>query len=296
MEIKGKIQQYDWRKCTFNPLNPRRNFDTTDIDASVREFGVKEPVLINQDGLIYKGARRVTSISKTNHPTLPAIVIDDSKMTETEKFELIFDHSESKPLDKAECFNAVKELFHLSYGQTAVIKRCAACLNQAFGAPSVEKIRKAKAEAINCHEDPDRAEEEVIKTKHRGTVQNMERLAHLPSMVADEYLKAWQGNNSLLTQKDVQILAKFYEELWKADPSVTRDNPPQAFIDKFEELKAINSVEDEPGAEKLVRRTKADIENMMKACEDAKVRRTLAWVLGEVTDQAFLKQITDLSK
>ena len=268
MEIKGKITQYDWRKIVRNPLNPRRDFDTTDIDADVREFGVKEPMYINQEGLLYKGERRLTAVSKTNHQNVPVIIVDDSKWTDTEKYNFILDHSESKPLSKAEAYNAVKQLIRLGYGQTAVIKRCASVLNQAFGYPSKEKIASAKTEAVNCHEDPDRAEEEVIKTKHRGTVQNMERLASMPDFVAKEYVKAWQGRQSLISQKDVLILSKLWDELWKADPSVKRDEPPKVFVDKFEELKAVNNEPESDVAKKVAKKTKAEIENMMKACEN----------------------------
>jgi len=297
MEIKGKfVMAYDWRKITRNPRNPRRDFDTTDIDASVREHGVKDAVTVNQDGMLYKGERRLTAISKTNHDMLPAIVIDDRNLTETEKYEIILDHSESKPLSKSEAYNAVQELIRLSFGQTAVIKRCASILNQAFGSPSKEKIASARAEAVNCHEDPDRAEEEVIKTKHRGTIQNMERLASMPDFVAEEYVKAWQGRQSLISQKDILILSRLWEELWKADPTVKRDTPPQEFVDKFTELKAVNAEPEVPGEAKKAKKSKAETENMMKACENAFVRKTLSWTLGDITEQAFLSDIKSLEK
>lgn len=293
MEFKSKVVMIDKHKCQPNPLNPRRDLDTTDIDPSVREKGVMSPIMVNQDYVVYRGHRRLIAIMKTAHEQIPCIIVDDTKMSDTEKFDLLLDHSQEKPLSKSESYIAIKEFFRLGYGEVAVIKRCYSILNLAFGAPSPEKIAKAKAEAIATHDDPDRAEEQVLITKHRGTIQNMKRLAMLPDMVAEEYLKAWQGNNSLLTQKDVLILAKLWDELVKADASITRQNPPQVFTDKVAELMAINETPDEGGEKKAVKRTKADIEDMMKACEDVKVRLTLAWVLGDSTRESFLKSIKE---
>lgn len=285
VDLKGiKVQMIDKSKFKFNVRNPRIDLDTTNIDPSIEKNGVLKPVICNQEFELFQGHRRITSVNKFPQWTLvPALVLDDAKLTEEDKLDLIMDHGEESPLSKAECFNAVKEFFKLSYGETAVIERCYAMLNQAFGSPSQEKIMESKAEAIRMHEDPKLAEKKILIAKHRGTIQNMKRLALLPDCVAEEYVKAWKGRNSLISQKDVKILDDLYNELWKTDPTIKRDNPPQIFLDKFEELKAINQRADsaEP---KAVKRTKNDIENMMKSLENAIVRKTLTWVLGECTD------------
>jgi hypothetical protein len=277
-----------------NPLNPRLDLDVSDILESVKSNGVHTAILVNKDFVTYRGHRRTIAARAAGLTEIPAIVFDDTKLSEGEKYELLLDHSGEKPLNKAEAFRAIQHFFLLGYGELAVIRKAYAILNLAFGAPSSDKLAEARIVAERQHENADEAESKVIETKHRGTVQHMKRLALLPSMVADEYCKTWSGKPSLITQNDVKTLDKVWNELWKADPSVKRDNPPASFVDKFEEIKLVNASKDSEEAGSLKKRTNAEIQDMLKACEDAKVRLTLQWVLGEGSRQTFIDSIKKL--
>ncbi|HPT70828.1 MAG TPA: ParB N-terminal domain-containing protein [Candidatus Cloacimonadota bacterium] len=292
INLKGlKIQEIAKDKCFPNVKNPRIELITFDIDDTLKDekttTGIKKPCVVFDDGSgkfeIGQGHRRWASAMKFEHiKTIPCIVIPKSGLTELDMLEILMDHNEETPLSKAECFKAIKEFFLLSFGDSAIIKRCKMLLNSSFGSPSPEKIKDARKEAVEMHEDADRAEEKVIFEKHHGTIQNFRRLALLPVSVQEEYIKAWQGRNSDLTQKDIKILSEFWNELVKANPETKVSEPPKAFEDKVEELKEINRQPDDK--KKSVKRSKSDIENMSKGTENAIVRKTLSWVLGEITD------------
>lgn len=293
IELKGlKIQMIDKNKLIPNKRNPRTSLITSDIDDTLRDpkttMGIKLPLWIFDDMEIARGHRRHFAAMKFEHiTTVPCMVIPKAGLSEVDILECIMDHNEESPLGKAECFNAIKQYFALSFGDSAIIRRCKILLNSAFGAPSPESIKDAIREAENMHEDIDKAEFDIVFKKHHGTIQNMRRLANLPNDVQTEYLKAWQGRNSALTQNDIKILSKLWDELIKAMPETKRETPPAIFTDKVKALEEINRTPDTKV--KSVKRTKSDIDNMIKAVEDSKVRRTLSWVLGEITDSELIE-------
>jgi hypothetical protein len=288
----------DPKELVFNPENPRpsEEYDiepilatASIIDEATKEYkGIHTPLFVEMGTKkILRGHRRNTAALKLGLKLVPVVFVDTSKMTASEVYEFMLDHSSEKPLSKAGAFRAIQHLFRYGFGEMAVLKRVSPILNLAFGAPASEKIADARLIAERQHEDPDSAEFKVLADKHRGTLQNMKKLSLLPDVVGDEYIKAWQGKDCLLTQKDVKTLDKLWEDLWKADPVLKRDNPPAQFIDKMNELMAVNA-EPEPEVKKTIKRSKSDIENMMKACENPIVRKTLSWVLGETTESELL--------
>jgi hypothetical protein len=294
IDLKGlKIQLIDKTKLRPNARNPRLELNTESIDDTLRDpkttIGIKKPLVVFDDGEIGQGHRRWTAAMKFPHiETVPAFVLKKADLTEVDILDVLMDHNEEDPLSKAECFLAIRPFFSLSFGDGAIIRRCKILLNSSFGSPAPEKIKDARREAEAMREDPDAAENKVVFDKHHGTIQNFRRLANLPENIQQEYLRAWQGRNSDLTQKDIKILSDYWNELIKADPSVTRENPPTAFGEKVEALKEINK---KPDAKKagVTKRTKTDIENMFKAIENALVRRTLSWALGEITDGELIE-------
>jgi hypothetical protein len=295
---KSKVLMVDPKKLVMNPENPRPVSEysiepilatASIVDEATKQMkGIHTPLFVEQNtNKILRGHRRATAAVQLNLEAVPVIYMDTSKMSPSEVYEFMLDHSSELPLSKAGAFRSIQKLFRFGFGEMAVLKRVSPILNLAFGAPAPEKIADARLIAERQHEDPDAAEFKVLSDKHRGTLQNMKRLSLLPDAVGDEYIKSWQGKDCLLTQKDIKILDTMYNDLWKADPTLKRDNPPIVFIDKMNELQAVNS-EPEPEVKKTVKRTKNDVENMMKACENAIVRKTLSWVLGETKENELL--------
>ena len=295
---KSKVVMVNPNELIPNEENPRpvEEYDIEPIlatasivdEATKKYKGIHTPMFVELGTKkVLRGHRRLAAAKKLGLEAVPVIYVDTSKMTPSEVYEFMLDHSSEKPLSKAGAFRAIQHLFRYGFGEMAVLKRVSPILNLAFGAPASEKIADARLIAERQHEDPDAAEFKVLADKHRGTLQNMKRLALLPDAVGDEYIKAWQGKDCLLTQKDVKILDDVWNKAWKENPELKRDNPPAEFLTKFEELKAVNA-EPEPEIKKTIKRSKSDIENMMKACENAIVRKTLSWVLGETKESELL--------
>ena len=250
-----------------NPLQPRESTDFQHID-SVATDGIRIPLVVGTSNVIYRGHCRHAAAMFHGLETVPCYIIDDSLLSETDKLNLVIDHSGEKPLNKAEAYNAVRHYFRLGFGEAEVGRRCSAILNVAFGAPGADKISELGAE-------------KAALQKHHGTLQNMERMALLPDVVGETYCEFWRNGTRSLTTADIKKLAKSFSEYRQGDPTITRDNPPDAFLDSVEEMIAINGNKVKERIEPTAKmRNKAEIEKLLTATTDRKIIAVLNWVLG----------------
>lgn len=287
---KAKVVQVEVSKLKNNPLNPRQSITFEHID-SVAVDGIRKPVIVGLDMTIYQGHCRTACAKFNSLKTIPAIVIDDSKMSLEEKLNLLIDHSSEKPLNKSEAYKACKEYFLLGYGEADVARRCICILNTAFGSPASSKIEEAVRTAKADNKDVEVAKQQCYFKKHRGTLQNMSRLASLPDYVGKAYMEKWDGTSDLITQGDVKALHDSFTEARKGkEESINRDNPPKGFKQEFDALVEINSKENK-GDEPIRMKSKADIEKLLEVAKNATVVTTLKWVLGQITKDAEFRKI-----
>lgn len=97
----------------LNPNNPRHNDNAVDSVAnSIKEFGFKNCIIINTDGMILAGNTRYKASKKLNLEKVPCIVADDL----TEKQQRAFVIADNKTAELAEWnFEALeKELAELT--------------------------------------------------------------------------------------------------------------------------------------------------------------------------------------
>lgn len=58
--------------------NPRKNDDAVDFVAkSIKEFGFKQPIVIDHDGVIVAGHTRLKAAKKLKLETVPCVIADD---------------------------------------------------------------------------------------------------------------------------------------------------------------------------------------------------------------------------
>lgn len=69
--------------------NPRNNSDAVDyVAASIREFGFKQPVVVDKDLTIAAGHTRVLAAKKLGLETVPCVVADDLTPAQIKAFRL----------------------------------------------------------------------------------------------------------------------------------------------------------------------------------------------------------------
>ena len=58
--------------------NPRKNDEAVDkVAASIQEFGFKQPIVVDKDGIIIVGHTRYKAAQKLGLETVPVLVADD---------------------------------------------------------------------------------------------------------------------------------------------------------------------------------------------------------------------------
>ena len=76
-----KVKPYD--------RNPRRNDNAVDaVAASIREFGFRQPIVVDRDGVIIVGHTRLKAAKKLGMKEVPVLVADDLTEEQVKAYRL----------------------------------------------------------------------------------------------------------------------------------------------------------------------------------------------------------------
>lgn len=125
-EPASAAQELLIKNIAANPYQPRCNFDEEklqELAASIKEFGVVQPVVVRKKGRSYElvaGERRLRAAGLAGLTKVPAIVkdYDDAKMMEIALIENIQRH-DLNPIEEAQGLRRLMQQFKLTQEQTA---------------------------------------------------------------------------------------------------------------------------------------------------------------------------------
>ena len=125
-EPASSTQELLIKNIAANPYQPRCNFDEEklqELAASIKEFGVVQPVVVRKKGRSYElvaGERRLRAAGLAGLTKVPAIVkdYDDAKMMEIALIENIQRH-DLNPIEEAQGLRRLMQEFKLTQEQTA---------------------------------------------------------------------------------------------------------------------------------------------------------------------------------
>lgn len=125
-EPASAAQELLIKNIAANPYQPRCNFDEEklqELAASIKEFGVVQPVVVRKKGRSYElvaGERRLRAAGLAGLNKVPAIVkdYDDAKMMEIALIENIQRH-DLNPIEEAQGLRRLMQEFKLTQEQTA---------------------------------------------------------------------------------------------------------------------------------------------------------------------------------
>jgi len=125
-EPASTAQELLIKNIAANPYQPRCNFDEEklqELAASIKEFGVVQPVVVRKKGRSYElvaGERRLRAAGLAGLTKVPAIVkdYDDAKMMEIALIENIQRH-DLNPIEEAQGLRRLMQEFKLTQEQTA---------------------------------------------------------------------------------------------------------------------------------------------------------------------------------
>lgn len=125
-EPASAAQELLIKNIAANPYQPRCNFDEEklqELAASIKEFGVVQPVVVRKKGRNYElvaGERRLRAAGLAGLTKVPAIVkdYDDAKMMEIALIENIQRH-DLNPIEEAQGLRCLMQEFKLTQEQTA---------------------------------------------------------------------------------------------------------------------------------------------------------------------------------
>ena len=125
-EPSSAAQELLIKNIAANPYQPRCNFDEEklqELAASIKEFGVVQPVVVRKKGRSYElvaGERRLRAAGLAGLTKVPAIVkdYDDAKMMEIALIENIQRH-DLNPIEEAQGLRRLMQEFKLTQEQTA---------------------------------------------------------------------------------------------------------------------------------------------------------------------------------
>lgn len=125
-EPASAAQELLIKNIAANPYQPRCNFDEEklqELAASIKEFGVVQPVVVRKKGRSYElvaGERRLRAAGLAGLTEVPAIVkdYDDAKMMEIALIENIQRH-DLNPIEEAQGLRRLMQEFKLTQEQTA---------------------------------------------------------------------------------------------------------------------------------------------------------------------------------
>ena len=120
-EPASAAQELLIKNIAANPYQPRCNFDEEklqELAASIKEFGVVQPVVVRKKGRSYElvaGERRLRAATLAGLTKVPAIVkdYDDAKMMEIALIENL-QREDLHFLEEAEGYEQLMEQFHLT--------------------------------------------------------------------------------------------------------------------------------------------------------------------------------------
>ena len=124
-EPASAAQELLIKNIAANPYQPRCNFDEEklqELAASIKEFGVVQPVVVRKKGRSYElvaGERRLRAAGLAGLTKVPAIVkdYDDAKMMEIALIENIQRH-DLNPIEEAQGLRRLMQEFKLTQEQT----------------------------------------------------------------------------------------------------------------------------------------------------------------------------------
>ena len=125
-EPASAAQELLIKNIAANPYQPRCNFDEEklqELAASIKEFGVVQPVVVRKKGRSYElvaGERRLRAAGLAGLTKVPAIVkdYDDAKMMEIALIENIQRH-DLNPIEEAQGLRRLMQEFKLTQEQAA---------------------------------------------------------------------------------------------------------------------------------------------------------------------------------
>lgn len=125
-EPASAAQELLIKNIAANPYQPRCNFDEEklqELAASIKEFGVVQPVVVRKKGRSYElvaGERRLRAAGLAGLTKVPAIIkdYDDAKMMEIALIENIQRH-DLNPIEEAQGLRRLMQEFKLTQEQTA---------------------------------------------------------------------------------------------------------------------------------------------------------------------------------
>lgn len=125
-EPASAAQELLIKNIAANPYQPRCNFDEEklqELAASIKEFGVVQPVVVRKKGRSYElvaGERRLRAAGLAGLTKVPAIVkdYDDAQMMEIALIENIQRH-DLNPIEEAQGLRRLMQEFKLTQEQTA---------------------------------------------------------------------------------------------------------------------------------------------------------------------------------
>lgn len=125
-EPASAAQELLIKNIAANPYQPRCNFDEEklqELAASIKEFGVVQPVVVRKKGRSYElvaGERRLRAAGLAGLTKVPAIVkdYDDARMMEIALIENIQRH-DLNPIEEAQGLRRLMQEFKLTQEQTA---------------------------------------------------------------------------------------------------------------------------------------------------------------------------------
>ena len=125
-EPASAAQELLIKNIAANPYQPRCNFDEEklqELAASIKEFGVVQPVVVRKKGRSYElvaGERRLRAAGLAGLTKVPAIVkdYDDAKMMEIALIENIQRH-DLNPIEEAQGLRRLMQEFKRTQEQTA---------------------------------------------------------------------------------------------------------------------------------------------------------------------------------
>lgn len=125
---KSDVQRVDINKIVPNPRQPRKIFkenDLKELSESIKEHGVIQPLLVTNGVMIGEytliaGERRLQASKLAGLETVPVIM---RQTTDQELLELAIienvQRSDLSPLESAEAYHQLSEIFGLSHGEIA---------------------------------------------------------------------------------------------------------------------------------------------------------------------------------
>ncbi len=126
VEANARIIDCPLRSLYANPYQPRRDFSPvklTELEASIREHGVLQPLVVRPVGEGYQivaGERRFRAAKMAGLETVPAVVreLDDGRMLEIALIENL-QRQELNPLEEAHAYLLLMQQFGLTQEQVA---------------------------------------------------------------------------------------------------------------------------------------------------------------------------------